>query len=117
MSHTYQYPKHIIAPSGDTLRIESYGDPSSCSEMIQISGIDGTTTHIIPMYDKFLRHNETEADALKYALAAREKIIKNSPTFVNPGPTNDELRRYPAIKEAWEELCVVRALCGHQFDK
>lgn len=41
-----------------------------------------------------------------------EEILKNSPSYVHPGPTNAELKQYPALNHAWHEFLLVWRLCG-----
>lgn len=100
-------PDTFISESGERLSTKQQYDARSGQTYLQITNQTGeTTTHVFDPYP----YTDTQ-DALRYALQEREYLIKEAPGYKHPGPTNADLRAYPALKNAWEEFLVVQAMC------
>jgi hypothetical protein len=51
-------------------------------------------------------------DIQDYLIKQHEHMKRSEPGFVHPGPTNEQLEKYPALSLAWREFLVVKRICG-----
>ncbi len=52
-------------------------------------------------------------DIQDYLIRQHESMKREEPNYRHPGPSNDELDRYPALRLAWREFQVVQRICGY----
>lgn len=66
-----------------------------------------SSKHIIDEYE-MIRMKE---DLDKILVDRHFKIRESMPEYRHPGPSNEELNKYPALEIAWREFQVIQRMC------
>jgi len=85
-------------------------NPDQWGMTVMINDGERYTTHNVDAY--LVQQSQDITELITFLIDRHLRMITEEPGYVHPGPTNEQLDKYPALRIAWREFQTIRRICG-----
>lgn len=85
-------------------------NPDQYGMTVVINDGERYSTHNVDAY--LVKQSHDLPELVTLLIDRHQQILREEPGYVHQGPTNEQLEKYPALRNAWREFLTIKRLCG-----